>query len=76
VRGTPRPDPDGRLLAHPVLISDDWRRSDPRDKDGVRVDVGASGQLEREYVSRRSGVFGRGGEVFSTTARLAAPGIR
>jgi hypothetical protein len=31
----PRADPDGRSLAHPVLIVDDWRQSDPRDKDGV-----------------------------------------
>lgn len=22
----PRSDPDGRLLAHPVLVSDDWRQ--------------------------------------------------
>ena len=35
LRGTPRADPDGRSLAHPVLIADEWRRSDPRDKDGV-----------------------------------------
>src|ERR1700735_3935251 len=25
--GTPRTDPDGRSLAHPVLISDEWRQS-------------------------------------------------
>ena len=75
-RGTPRSDPDGRLLAHPVLISDDWRQSDLRDKDGVRAVEGAIGQPEREYVSRRTGVSGCGGEVFATTARLAAPGIR
>src|SRR5437588_4709275 len=25
VRDTPRTDPDGRSLAHPVLIADDWR---------------------------------------------------
>ena len=31
----PRADPDGRLLAHPVLIVDDWRQSEPQDKDGV-----------------------------------------
>ena len=24
---------NGRSLAHPVLIADDWRRSDPRDKE-------------------------------------------
>jgi hypothetical protein len=36
-RGTPRTDPDGRLLAHPVLIADDWRQSEPRGKDGARA---------------------------------------
>src|SRR6266851_9984967 len=31
--GTPRTDPDGRSLAHPVLISDEWRQSEHRGKD-------------------------------------------
>jgi hypothetical protein len=30
----PRADPDGRSLAHPVLIADDWRQSERRDRDG------------------------------------------
>jgi len=34
---TPSPDPDGRSLAHPVLISDDWRRSELQDRDGARA---------------------------------------
>ena len=76
VLAAPRTDPDGHLLVHPVLISDDWRQSDPRDKDGVLAVEGAIGQPEREYVPRRSGGSGCGGEVFATTARLAAPGIR
>jgi hypothetical protein len=41
--GTPRTDPDGRLLTHPVLISDDWRQSDQRDRDGARAVAEASG---------------------------------
>ena len=36
----PRTDPDGRLLAHPVLIADDWRQSERQDKDGGRADPG------------------------------------
>ena len=31
----PRTDPDGRLLAHPVLIADDWRQSELRERDGA-----------------------------------------
>jgi len=37
LRGTPRSDPDGRSLAHPVLISDEWRRSERRGRDGARA---------------------------------------
>ena len=75
-QGTTRADPDGRSLAHPVLIVDDWRRSDPRDKDGGRAVEGAIGQPERAYVSRRAGVSDFGGEVSATNAQLADPGIR
>jgi hypothetical protein len=57
-QGATRTDPDGRSLAHPVLISDDWRQSDPRDKDGGRAVEGAIGQPEQEYGSKRSGVSG------------------
>ena len=76
MRATPRADPDGRSLAHPVLIADDWRRSDPRDKDGVFAVEGAIGQPERAYVSRRAGVSDFGGEVSATNAPLTGPGIR
>src|SRR5216683_433194 len=34
--GTPRTDPDGRSLAHPVLISDEERQSEHRGKDGAQ----------------------------------------
>jgi hypothetical protein len=47
----PRADPDGRSLAHPVLIADDGRRCESRDKDGGRAVEGAIGQPERAYVS-------------------------
>ena len=76
MRGTPRTDPDGRLLAHPVLIVDGWRRSGVRDKDGARAVEGAIGQPERAYVSRRAGVSDFGGEVSATNAQLTDPGIR
>src|SRR6266851_9509972 len=75
LRGTPRADPDGRSLAHPVLIADDWRRSESRDMDGVRAVAGAIGQPERAYVSRRAGVSDFGGEVSATNAQLTDPGI-
>jgi hypothetical protein len=55
---------------------DDWRRSDARDKDGVRAVEGAIGQPERAYVSRRAGVSDFGGEVYATNAQLTDPGIR
>jgi hypothetical protein len=74
-QGTTRTDPDGRLLAHPVLIVDDWRQSDARDKDGVRAVEGAIGQPERACVSRRAGVSDFGGEVSATNAQLTDPGI-
>jgi hypothetical protein len=50
-QGTTRTDPDGRSLAHPVLIADEWRPSVPRDKDGVLAVVGSIGQPGREYPS-------------------------
>jgi hypothetical protein len=36
-RGTPRAAPNGRFLAHPVLIADDWRQSERRDRDNNDV---------------------------------------
>ena len=76
MRATPRADPDGRSLAHPVLIADDWRQSDPRDKDGGLAVEGAIGQPERAYVSRRAGVSDFGGEVCATNTQLADAGTR
>src|SRR3984893_5557804 len=64
----PRADPDGRSLAHPVLISDDWRQSDRQGKDGALAVEGAIGQPGREHGSMRTGVSGCGGGVYATTA--------
>src|SRR5258708_25334606 len=67
LRGTPRTDPDGRSLAHPVLIADDWRQSEPRDKDGaVGVQVAIGGPVQA-YGSKRSDPFGSGDAVCATT---------
>ena len=44
----PRTDPDGRSLAHSVLIADDWRQSEPQDKDGLLAVEEASAQPRRE----------------------------
>ncbi len=61
-QGTTRTDPDGRSLAHPVLISDEWRRSERQEMDeGLAVEE-AIAELERECVSRGSGVAGSCGE--------------
>src|SRR4249920_3346705 len=76
VRDTPRTDPDGRLLAHPVLIADEWRQSEPRGKDGALAVEETIGLPRQEYASRRSGVSGCGGEGCATTAQLTDPGRR
>jgi hypothetical protein len=41
--GTPRTEPDGRLLANPVLISDVYRQSGLQDKDGAPAAEEATG---------------------------------
>src|SRR5260370_6514329 len=40
-QGTTRADPYERSLAHRAIISDDWRRSDPRDRDEAHEVEGA-----------------------------------
>src|SRR5205807_8650087 len=74
VRDTPRTDPDGRSLAHPVLISDDWRQSEPRDRDGAHAVEEASDGLAPACGSRRADAFGSGGEEYATTAPAIGPG--
>jgi hypothetical protein len=71
----PRTDPDGRSLAHPVLIADDWRRSELQDKDGARAVWEASAQPMRGHGSKRTAA-GVGGEVHVATAQGSAPGTR
>ncbi len=58
VRDTPRTDPDGRSLAHPVLISDEWRRSVHQERDGAHAVEEAIAEPKRECVSKRSGLSG------------------
>src|SRR5438445_13854789 len=64
------------IEAHPVLIADDWRQSEPRGKDGALAVEETIGLPRRAYASRRSGVSGYGGEVYATNAQLTDPGIR
>jgi len=55
------------IEAHPVLIADDWRQSEPRDKDGaVGVQVAIGGPVQA-YGSTRSDPFGCGAAVCATT---------
>src|ERR1039458_9554861 len=58
----PRTDPDGRSLAHPVLISDNWRRSERQERDGALAVEGAIAERKRECASRGFGVSGSCGE--------------
>src|SRR6267378_5693448 len=67
-RGTPRPDPDGRFLAHPVLISDEWRRSERQERDGALAVEESSAEPTRGCASTRSGVSGSVGEEYATRA--------
>jgi len=76
VHDTPRTDPDGRSLAHPVLIADDWRQSESRGEDGVLAAEGAIGPPQRAYVSRMAGVSDFGDEACATNTQLADAGIR
>jgi len=62
VRDTPRTDPDGRSLAHPVLISDEWRRRVHQERGGAHAVEEAIAEPKRECVSKRSGLSGSGDE--------------
>jgi hypothetical protein len=55
----PHTEPDGRSLAHPVLISDEWRRSEHRERDGALAVEEAIVELKmfRLVVDRVGGVF-------------------
>ena len=72
-QGTTRTDPDGRSLAHPVLISDGWRRSVHQERDGAHAVEEAIAEPKRECVSMRSGVSGSCGVYYATRARSPDP---
>ena len=67
----PRTDPDGRSLAHPVLISDEWRRSERQERDGALAVEESIAEPTRGCASTRSGVSGSVGEEYAT--RVQAP---
>ena len=73
VRDTPRTDPDERSLAHPVLISDEWRRSVHREKDGACAVEEAIAEPRQECVSTRSGLCGSDDGEFATSAPSLDP---
>jgi hypothetical protein len=53
--------------AHSVLISDDWRQSDLRDKDGAHAVAEASDPLTLACGSTRTDASGSGDAVCATT---------
>src|SRR5579864_1636299 len=73
VRGTPRTEPDERSLAHPVLISDEWRRSGRQERGGALAVVEAMAEPKRGCASRRSGVSGSGGAGYATREQAPDP---
>ena len=75
-QGTTRTVPDGRSLAHPVLIADDWRRSERRDRDGAHAVEVAIVDPAQASGSTVGGVAGCGDEEFATTVPAIGPGIR
>jgi len=72
-RDTPRTDPDERSLAHPVLISDDWRQSVLQDRDGAPAVKGAIARLAPSCGSTSSDVAGFDDAESATTAPAAVP---
>jgi hypothetical protein len=59
----------GRALieAHPVLISDEWRRSERQERGGERAVEEAIAEPKRGCASRRAGVFTSVGEEYATS---------
>ena len=62
-----------RSLAHTALISDDWRRSVARDKDGARAVREASVPREHTFGLQGDGAFGCGKAGF--VAKDASPAL-
>ena len=50
------------IEAHPVLISDEWRRSVHQERGGAHAVEEAIAEPKRECVSKRSGLSGSGDE--------------
>ena len=69
----PRTDPYMRSLAHTALISDDWRRSVARDKDGSGAVREASVPQEHTFGPQRDGAFGCGRVV--SVAKGGSPAL-
>jgi hypothetical protein len=62
------------IEAHPVLISDEWRRSEPQDKGGAHAVAEASDPLTQACGSTRTDAFGSGNAVCATTVPAVAVG--
>src|SRR5207244_751641 len=60
-------------LAHPVLISDEWRRKRASGRDGALAVEESSAEPTRGCASTRSGVSGSGGEEYATRAPAPDP---
>jgi hypothetical protein len=63
----PAQNPHERSLAHAALISDDWRRSVARDRDGARVEKEATAWQSRSCVPTSPHAFDCGGTERATT---------
>ena len=63
----PAQNPHERSLAHAALISDDWRRSVARDKDGARVEKEATAWQWRSCVPTSPHAFDCDGTERATT---------
>ena len=75
-QGTTLHGPGRALEAHPVLISDDWRRSELRDKDGAHAVEETIVGPAQAYESTGDGAAGSGGEGFATIGPATGPGTR
>jgi hypothetical protein len=75
-QGATRADPDKRSLAHTALISDDWRRSDLRDRDGAHVDEAAIGWQGLRGMPMQVCSFDSGNGVTASTGPETRRGCR
>jgi hypothetical protein len=66
----------GFAIAHTALISDDWRRSDLRDRDGVHVDEAAIGWQGLHGMTMQVCSFDSGNGVTAPRGGAAGPETR